>query len=180
MVRLRGGMDESDGGGGSYISHLPHFRSPTLKEDRVLSTWHQETRRTRAHARPPPPPPPHACVYQQAPVHQHRTVLEPLSHRTPPSPWPNKCQEATRTEPEQSVDAQRWRRGVGAARTGGGTHARIVAAVSLDAYPLCPGNNETRDQRRRRISVEISEGQRSRERPTGPDLQPELAGHPGR
>lgn len=58
--------------------------------------------------------------------------------------------------------------------------ARIVAVALLDAYPLCPGNHETRDQRRRRVPVEISEGKRTRKRPTGPNVQPELTGHFGR
>lgn len=54
---------------------------------------------------------------------------------------------------------------------------RIVAVAFLNAYPLCSGNHETRDQRRRRIFVEISEGERTRKRPTGPNLQPKLTGH---
>ena len=58
--------------------------------------------------------------------------------------------------------------------------AETVAVAFLNAYPLCPGNDETRDQRRRRISVEISEGKRTRKRSTGPNIQPKLTGHFGR
>lgn len=58
--------------------------------------------------------------------------------------------------------------------------ARTVAVAFLNAYPLCPGNDEARDHRRRRISVEISEGKRTRKRSTGPNIQPKLTGHFGR
>lgn len=135
---------------------------------RVQSTWQRET-----------PPLRSACIYQQALVWQHETVLA-LSENKLTSTSNNKCPETKRRHPPQTRTAQKWSRKIGQTRTGEKTNARIVAAAFLNAYPLCSGNNETRDQRRRRISVEISAGKRTRKRSTGPNVQPELAGYLGR
>lgn len=50
----------------------------------------------------------------------------------------------------------------------------------LNAYPLCSGNDETRDHRCRRISVEISADKRTCKRPTASNIQPKLTGYFGR
>lgn len=161
----------SCGRGRCYKYHSPLFRSSTLEEESDARGYSQ-----RGSKRPPPRS---SCIYQQALVSQHWTVLA-LSENKLPSTSNNKCQETKRRHPQQIRNAQKWSRKVGQTRRREKTNARIVAAAFLNAYPLCPGNNETRDQRRRRISVKISEGKRTRKRSTGPNVQPELTGYLGR
>lgn len=130
---------------------------------------------------PSDPPATAPCIYQQqasiCPTTLYRPGTRTLSEGELPSTSTNKCQEEKRKSQLIRIAARtKWRKTVGRTRSDE-NKARIAAVTVLNAYPLCPGNDEARDHRRRRISLEISAGKRSRKRQTGPNIQPKLTGY---
>lgn len=162
---------EGEGRGGRFKSSIPHSEIFTLEEESDQGGFGR-----RGNKGPPPQPPVFTNNRRQFPSTEPswHSLWENLT-----STSTNKCQEKQLTRQHIRI-TRKWRRTVGQTRREKQQPRADRRRCLLNAYPLCPGNNETRDQRRRRISVKISEGKRTRKRPTGPNVQPKLTGHLGR
>lgn len=168
LCRRRG----REGRGGGYKSSLPLSGSLTLEGE--SGRWGVRERGTEGPSNPLFTN--NRRLFPNTVPSQHTDSEK----KKPPSTSTNKCQEKPPKRWLTRIDAQTWRRRqtVGQTRSDKAPKAHgTVAAAFLNAYPLCPGNDEARDQRRRGISVEISKGKRTRKRPTGPNVQPKLTGH---
>lgn len=121
------------------------------------------------------------CIYQQqAALSITRTVrAHDLASESTPPPLPrliNAKRKNERANRQASPLRSGEKRSDEHVKGTKATHGSPPSPF-LNAYPLCPGYDEARDHRRRGISFEISAGERTRKRSTGPNVQPKLTGH---